>query len=132
MTHIFILYISSIIIFVILDLLWLGVIARGFYKKYIGYLLGEVNWVAAIIFYALFLAGLTFFVTYPLRDAELLKVAYTGAFFGLITYATYDLTNHATVNGWPWQVTIVDMVWGGALGCAVSLCAVLAYRAIVG
>ncbi len=132
MMHVFVLYISAVVSFVVIDLLWLGVFAREFYRKYLGYLLGEVQWLPAIIFYTLFLAGLTFFVTYPLRDAELIRVAYTGALFGFITYATYDLTNHATVNGWPWQVTIVDMVWGSVLGCIVSVGAVLAYRAIIG
>ncbi len=126
------LYTTALIIFIACDLLWLGVVARPFYQKHLGYLLGEVVWVPAIIFYLLFIAGLTFFVLLPLKDGSLLTAVLTGAFFGLITYATYDLTNHAMLAGWPAVVTVVDMLWGAALGGMVTLGALSVYRFLIG
>lgn len=128
MSHFITLYGTAFVFFIIIDFLWIGVIARSFYQKHIGYLLGEFVWPPVIIFYALFILGLTFFVLSPLKDAPLLQVFLTGAFFGLVTYATYDLTNHATVANWPTIVTVVDMCWGAFLGGAVSLCTVYVYR----
>jgi uncharacterized membrane protein len=132
MTTFIILYLISLGAFIVCDLLWLGVFAKGFYQKHLGYILGEVSWVPAIIFYLLFITGLTYFVTYPLLESSLLKVFLTGAFFGLVTYATYDLTNHATVRDWPYIVTFVDLVWGALLGGVISLCAVAVYRLVIG
>lgn len=122
------LYLISIPIFVVLDLLWLGVIARDFYQTRLGHLLGEVMWLPAIIFYLVFLLGLTYFATYQAIDTGLLRVALLGALFGFFTYATYDLTNHATMKDWPAIVTIVDIAWGTFLGGAVATVSALAYR----
>jgi uncharacterized membrane protein len=79
------------------------------------------------LFYVLFIFGLTYFVTYPHFSDGIGKVAVTGLLFGLITYATYDLTNHATVRDWPFVVTIVDICWGAILGVLVST---LAYSVV--
>ena len=115
------LFTISIPIFVALDLLWLGVVAKSFYQSNLGYLLGDVNWFAAIVFYVVFLGGLTFFVTYPAVAKNSLLTAVTlGAVFGFVTYATYDLTNNATLRDWPVIVTIVDIVWGTVLGASVA------------
>jgi uncharacterized membrane protein len=104
--------------------LWIGVIANGFYTRHLGYLFGEVKWVPAIIFYIIFIFGLTYFVTYPLHTEPMMKVFLTGALFGLIAYATYDLTNHALVRDWPAIVTVVDMAWGTLLSALVAVSAV--------
>jgi uncharacterized membrane protein len=126
------LYLVAFIIFFAIDLLWLGVVAKNIYQKYIGELLKpDVNWVAAIVFYLLFIAGLVVFVLMPAVDAgSLLKALLLGAFFGFITYATYDLTNLATLKGWPIQITIIDLLWGTFLGASTSTLSYLVYKLI--
>ncbi len=116
------LYGISFVAFLLIDGIWLGVVARSFYKEHLGYLLApNPNWTAALLFYLLFVAGVVFFVTVPGLEADSWKaVLLRGAFFGLITYATYDLTNLATVKDWPMIVTVVDMIWGAALSLAVG------------
>jgi len=80
------------------------------------------NLLAALIFYLLFIAGLVFFVISPaLEKREWVSALLMGAFFGLVTYATYDLTNLATVKDWPLIITIVDLVWGMTLSATVSV-----------
>jgi uncharacterized membrane protein len=108
--------------FLAMDMVWLVVVARGFYRERLGFLLSDQpNWWAAISFYLLFVVGLLVFVIVPAVEAgSLRKALLLGAFFGLVTYATYDLTNHATVKNWPWMVTLVDMTWGTVLATAVS------------
>jgi uncharacterized membrane protein len=74
-----------------------------------------------ISFYLLFVAGLLVFVVIPaVQEGSLRRALLLGGFFGLVTYATYDLTNHATVRNWPWIVTVVDMTWGTVLATSVS------------
>lgn len=115
-------YMIALVVFVIIDGIWLGFIAKNLYKKEIGYLLSNnPNWAAAIIFYLLFLVGLVYFVINPGIDKESIKtILISGALFGLITYATYDLTNLATVKDWPLKVTIIDLIWGTTLSTVVS------------
>lgn len=105
-----------------LDMLWLGVIARAFYRQQMGGLLSPtVNWGAALAFYALFLVGLVVFVIAPAVEKQSwLQALRMGAFFGLVTYATYDLTNYAVIKDWPLPLTIVDMAWGAALSAGVA------------
>jgi uncharacterized membrane protein len=116
------LFIIAFIVFFIIDMLWLGLIARNIYQDQIGHLLKkDVNWYAAIIFYLLFIAGLVVFVIQPAVAAQSLgRVVLLGAFFGLITYATYDLTNLATLKDWPIQITLIDLTWGTFLGASTS------------
>ncbi|SFH56147.1 Uncharacterized membrane protein [Tindallia magadiensis] len=115
-------YFIAIIVFFSVDLLWLGLIAKPFYQKQIGFLLSSrVNWPAAVIFYLLYIGGMVYFVLRPALQQDSWVVAlYTGALFGFITYATYDLTNLATIKNWPLLVTIVDLLWGTFLGASVS------------
>jgi uncharacterized membrane protein len=103
-------------------MLWLGLVARTFYRKHLGYIMApSPNWAAAIIFYLLFLVGLMIFVVLPGLEANSLTTTLLrGALYGLITYATYDLTNQATIKDWPVVVTVVDMFWGVFLSVAVS------------
>lgn len=117
------LYFATLAIFFAVDMIWLGFVARGFYKKYLGYLMApEVNWYAALIFYALFIVAVLFFVVVPgLKEDGLGLMLLKAAFFGFITYATYDLTNLATVRDWPLLVTVVDIIWGTVLTTVVSL-----------
>lgn len=112
-----------------IDAVWLGVIARGFYRTHLGFLMADtVQWWAAAVFYVIFAAGLLVFVVQPNLSAPLLRVVLLGAFFGLAMYATYDLTNQATVRSWPLIVTIVDLVWGAFLSGLVAVIAVRILR----
>jgi uncharacterized membrane protein len=115
-------YFVTIPIFFIIDLIWLGVVARGFYQKHLGYLMRTpINWTAAIIFYLLFIIGIVFFAVRPALEVQSpMRALIYGALFGFFTYATYDLTNLATVKDWPVIVTIVDLVWGTVLCGAVG------------
>jgi len=107
-------------VFLVIDLVWLGFVARKFYKQQLGYLMAEkVNWVAAIIFYVIYIAGLTYFVL--LNATSWTDALLNGALLGFLGYATYDLTNLSTVKGWPLKITIVDLVWGTTLGALVSV-----------
>ncbi|MBC7981840.1 DUF2177 family protein [Candidatus Parcubacteria bacterium] len=116
------LYLIALPIFLILDGLWLGLIAKSFYAKQIGFLFkSDINWIAALVFYLMFVAALILFVIHPaLEKGSLTHALLFGALFGLITYATYDLTNLATLKNWPILVTLVDLVWGSFVTAAVS------------
>lgn len=115
------LYLMTFVIFFLVDIVWLSVISKKLYKEYLGHLMGPVNWPAAIIFYVLFIAGLVFFVITPAIEKESLVYAITvGAFFGLITYGTYDLTNLATLKDWPVTITVIDLIWGTFLNAATA------------
>jgi len=117
------LYVIALPVFFAVDMVWLGLVAKGFYRQQIGSLMrSPVNWPAAVVFYLLFILGLVVFVIGPAmdRDSWLRALGY-GALFGLITYATYDLTNLATLKGWPVTVTLVDLAWGAVLAATVSV-----------
>ena len=116
------LYAVSITAFLALDFLWLGFIAKGLYARQIGQLLKpDVNWVAAILFYLIFVAGLVVFVIQPSLRESWTNAALMGAFFGLVAYATFDLTSLALLRDWPVLVTVIDLAWGATLGAAVSV-----------
>jgi uncharacterized membrane protein len=117
------LYLIALPVFFIIDMLWLGVVAKNFYRNQIGFLMKtNINWAAAIIFYLLFIAGLVYFVLMPSMEKRSLSLLLTAAtFFGLLTYSTYDLTNLATLKDWPLLVTIIDIIWGMFLSVSVSL-----------
>lgn len=117
------LYAIAFFVFFAIDMIWLGFIARNFYREQLGALIApNVNWMAAIIFYLVFIAGLVLFVISPAVDKSSWAHALVfGALFGFMCYATYDLTNLATLKGWPVAVTLVDLTWGATLGAAVSV-----------
>ena len=117
------LYCIALPIFFAIDMVWLGVAAKNFYAKNVGFLMkANVNWAAAILFYLLFIAGLVVFVVAPAIDkGSWVRALFFGALFGLITYATYDLTNLATLKDWPLVVTVVDLIWGTTLAASVSV-----------
>ncbi len=125
------LYVVSICVFALCDLLWLGVIARNFYQSRLGHLLGDVVvWPAAIVFYIVFLFGLTYFVTYAHFNDGVRTILVQGFLFGLVTYGAYDLTNHATLREWPLAVTLIDMLWGACLGMIVAVVSYLTVHAL--
>jgi uncharacterized membrane protein len=115
-------YLAAFVAFLAIDMVWLIIVARKFYRKQLGFLLSDQpNWWAAIAFYLLFVAGLLVFAIVPgLEAGSLREGLLLGGFFGLVAYATYDLTNMATVKDWPWLLTLVDMAWGAVLATSVS------------
>ncbi len=116
------LYFIALPTFFAIDLVWLGLVAKNFYRQQIGALMKpDVNWAAAIIFYLIFVAGLVVFVIAPaMEKGSWVQALLYGALFGLVCYATYDLTNLAVTKDWPLIVTIVDLIWGAVLAMAVA------------
>ncbi len=117
------LYALTVPVFFIIDLIWLGVVARGFYQKNLKYILSpNVNWTAAIIFYLMYIAGILIFAVLPgVAKDSVRHAALWGALFGFFTYATYDLTNLALLKDWPLNIVVVDILWGVVLCTVVSM-----------
>jgi len=117
------LYLIAFPVFLLIDMIWLVLVANKFYANQIGFLMkSNVNWLSALVFYLLFVAGALLFVVMPaLEKNSLLHALLFGALFGLITYATYDLTNLATIKDWPLLVTIVDLFWGSFVSASLSV-----------
>ena len=116
------LYVVTAIFFFAIDILWLGVIAKNFYNRHLGRFFRErVNWTAASIFYSLYILGIMIFAILPgISRASLAHTVILGVLYGLFTYATYDLTNLATLKDWPVQIVVVDILWGMVLCGLVS------------
>jgi uncharacterized membrane protein len=116
------LYFFTMPIFFAIDLLWIGVVAKKLYQNNLAHLLSPVvNWPAALLFYFMYIAGIILFAVKPGLDAGTLgKTAIWGALFGFFTYATYDLTNLATLRDWPIKVVIIDILWGIVLCTLVA------------
>lgn len=116
------LYAIALPVFFAIDMIWLGLIAKNFYRAQIGTLMkNDVNWTAAIIFYLIFIFGLVIFVISPaIEKGSWVYALMFGALFGFVCYATYDLTNLAVAKDWPLLVTIVDLIWGATLAASVS------------
>lgn len=134
MIHYIYAYLTSLGVMAVLDAFWLGFVAPAFYKKHIGFIMADaVNWGAAIAFYLIFILGVTVFVVYPgwQQDFAVIKIALLGGLFGLVTYATYDLTNQATLKNWPAIVTGVDLLWGTILTASVSVIAIFLLKTFV-
>ncbi len=116
------LYLFTIPVFFTIDMVWLVYVARNFYKEQLHSLLSpQVNWTAAFLFYCIYIVGILVFAVRPgLEAGSLGKACLFGALFGFFTYATYDLTNLATLRDWPVLVTVVDIAWGTVLCTLVS------------
>ncbi len=116
-------YLVALLTLLVLDGLWLGVVAIGFYQKEVGaLLLPSPIWAAAILFYMVHAAGIVAFpVQLALPSSSWIPAAVYGAFFGLCAYATYDLTNLATLRGWTVTITVVDIAWGMFATAAATL-----------
>lgn len=110
-------YLITLITFLGIDSFWLGLVAPKFYRSQIGHLMAdEANFWVAGIFYLLFIYGMVYFVIEPaIQNKDMTQNVMRGALFGLISYATYDLTNFATLRDWTLLVTVVDMAWGTIL-----------------
>ena len=115
-------YLIAAAVFLVLDLLWLGFVAKGLYERFLGDLLAdEPNVAAAVLFYAIFLAGLVYFVIAPaVEEGSLRSALLRGAAFGLVTYATWDLTSLAVIEGFPVAIVPIDIAWGAVLAASVS------------
>lgn len=114
-------FLIALTIFLILDGIWLGLVARNLYTTELKHLMGETKWIAAGVFYVLFVIVLSILILVPgIQEGNLTKLLINAALFGFITYATYDLTNLATLKDWPLNVTIIDMIWGTFLATATS------------
>lgn len=126
------LYLVALPVFFLIDMIWLGLIAKGFYQKHLGFLMRpQVNWIPAILFYLIFIAGILIFVVIPAKaDGSAVKAVWLGLVFGLVTYATYDLTNLATVKQWPLVVTVVDIIWGMILSASVGFLTYMISKAL--
>lgn len=115
-------YLVTLVTFLVIDGVWLTVVAKNFYAKYLGYLMAKSpNLVAAGLFYLIYILGVVVLVLQPAIEKNSIRQAIVnGALFGLCCYATYDLTNQATVKDWPMIVTIVDLIWGTTLSAVVA------------
>ena len=121
-SSLFKLYAVALPTFLVIDLVWLGFVARSFYQTHLGHLMrANVNWVAAVVFYLVFVAGIVVLVLWPAVERESLAWALSlGALFGLVTYAAYDLTNLAVLEGFSLKIALVDLLWGTVLCASVS------------
>lgn len=116
-------YLITLAIFLAIDMVWLGIIAKDLYRKQIGKLMAKKpNWTAALIFYAIYILGLFILVIYPaVQDKSGLATWWRGLVFGVVSYATYDLTNLAVAKDWPVKITLIDLVWGGTITSITTL-----------
>ena len=107
-------YIGALLIFSVMDAIWLGFLATDFYFSHLGtFLRDDPNWLAAALFYLMYILGIVYFAIRPsLKSGNHMSVLRDGCLLGLLAYATYDMTNLATVKDWPVIVTIVDIIWG--------------------
>ncbi|MCB0877868.1 MAG: DUF2177 family protein [Thermoleophilia bacterium] len=111
--------------FIVIDLVWLGLVANGLYRRAMGHLMRDTpNWPVAIGFYLLFVAGLTYFAIAPaVTDGGVRDALVAGALYGLFTYATFDLTCWAVLDRWPAWIVPIDIAWGTTLGASVAAAA---------
>ncbi|WP_083293181.1 DUF2177 family protein [Hydrogenophaga sp. PML113] len=115
-------YALTALVFLALDAVWLSSMHTTLYQPAIGHLLsGTVDWTAAGLFYVLYITGLLVFAVAPALSSGRWGTALgRGALFGLLAYATYDLTNQATLRDWPWRVTLADLAWGAFVSGTAS------------
>lgn len=115
-------YLVAAAVFLVLDLAWIGFVAQGLYERFLGDLLAdEPNVAAAVLFYAIFLAGLVYFVIAPaVEQGSPRSALLRGAAFGLVAYATWDLTSLAVIEGFPVAIVPIDIAWGAVLAASVS------------
>jgi uncharacterized membrane protein len=116
-------YFIALIVFFAIDMVWLGVISKNYYKQKLGFILSpEPNWAAGIIFYLIYIGGIMFFAINPgLKEMSWQTALINGAVLGALCYATYDLTNMATIAKWPIEIVIIDIIWGMVLTGSVSI-----------
>ncbi|MDQ0346606.1 DUF2177 family protein [Ancylobacter vacuolatus] len=128
----FVAYLSTGLVFLALDALWLGFMANRVYRPLIGDLMAEQpNWPPAVLFYLLYVTGVVVFAVQPaLASGRWTTALMLGAFLGLIAYGTYDLTNHATLRNWPAAMTAIDLAWGTFATAMATTAGMLITRAV--
>ena len=119
-------FVVTAVVFLILDAIWLGVVSRNIYQREIGdLLLPKPNFGAAVIFYVIYIVGMVYFCVVPgIAEQSVMRGLINGALFGIVAYATYDLTNLATLKGWSTTLVFIDIAWGAiasAAACAVAV-----------
>lgn len=126
-------YLIALAVFLAIDMVWLLVLSKKLYSEKLGYLMTKnPNLVAAFIFYMIFIAGLLFFVIQPALAQNSWQYALmAGLFFGLVTYATYDLTNLATIKDWPLVITVIDLIWGSFVSGSTAVISYLLINKMV-
>ena len=114
MTKLIIAYLSTASVFLIIDALWLGIVAKNFYAEQLGDLMAnDIKFGIAAIFYLIYVIGIIIFAVNPaLQNGSWTHAAIYGALFGFFAYATYDFTNMATIQDWPIKMSLVDLAWG--------------------
>ena len=134
LTRYVLLWLFTVPVFFLIDLVWLGVVARGFYQSEMGALMADpIVWWAAILFYLLSIVGIILFAVAPAIEARSrTKALLLGAAFGFFTYMTYDLTNLATLQGWPVTLVVVDIAWGTVLSATVATLSFLIGTRVLG
>ncbi|HJQ61076.1 MAG TPA: DUF2177 family protein [Vineibacter sp.] len=122
MARLAVVYVTVFAALLVIDLVWLGLVARGFYKRHLGHLMRDApNWGAAVLFYVFYTAGIVVLAVRPALDGGWPIAAGLGAALGLCAYGAYNLTNLATLRDWPWRLSVVDMAWGTALTAATAV-----------
>ena len=126
-------YVSTGLVFVVVDAIWLSTMG-GWYRRMMGdLLLPDFRLAPAVVFYFLFLAGLLIFAVGPaLNSGKLGTALLYGALFGFFTYVTYDLTNQATLTRWPVELAVVDILWGTVLSATSATLGTLIARTVLG
>lgn len=116
-------YIIALIVFLLIDLLWLGVIAKNLYQDKLGAIMTpKPNLIAALIFYLIFIFGLVYFVIIPgINNNDFIHLVISALIFGLVTYATFDLTALALINKFTWDIAIIDLFWGMIVSTSTSV-----------
>lgn len=116
-------YLGSGVVMAVLDAVWLTTVGPRLYRPAIGELLApQPNLRVAVLFYLIYVGGIVFLAVTPaLRDGSALRAAVSGAVLGLVAYATYDLTNQATLRVWPAHLTLIDLAWGTCVTAAAAL-----------
>ena len=132
MSRTLIAYVATLIVFAVVDFIWLGFIAKDWYRNAIGPLMADKpNLAAAVVFYLLYIVGLMYFAVMPAFGAdEWQRAALNAALLGLIAYATYDLTNLATLRGWPVSIVVADLVWGTFVSAVAATAGFFMARAL--
>lgn len=128
-----VLYLISFGWFILFDAVWLGLIAKKLYATELkGLMTDDVKWAVAGLFYLIFVAGLVYFVIAPtIKSGSMNHLLLSGAAFGLVTYATYDLTNYATLKGFSPKIVVIDLIWGTFLSMAVAGLSYLTYTKFI-
>jgi uncharacterized membrane protein len=124
-------YAFTLIAFFAIDFVWLGIVARSFYRSQLGSLMSDdVNLLAAGGFYLFYVVGIVYFAVAPaIAEGSWMRAALNGALLGLVAYGTYDMTNLATIRGWPVAMSLVDLSWGAVLTCVSAILGFLLTRA---